>query len=231
MTQPQVPLDMTQSESHTFEGFIGSEGLVESLSSPEKLPQFTYLWGVKHSGKTHLINALAEELAKRGTAHVSLDASMLHDADVFDHLPEGLDFLLLDDVQVLQSHVEGEVALFNVYNWCRDKQCQLVVSAGCSNRSEQWQLPDLRSRLTAGLTLHIEPLKGEHALHCLERQFSLNGIPIDKAVIDYLRTHQNTSFEHLYALFRQVASHSLVLKRKVSVPLIKESLKQLKLSD
>lgn len=230
MTQPQVPLNLAHELPQTFASFIGNRSMVETLSDHQRLPQFTYLWGVSYSGKSHLLRALAEQLSEASTPHILLNASALTDTDVLDQLPGGLSYLLLDDVQALQSVSDGEVTLFNLYNACRAVNCRLVVTASCSARAEYWQLPDLRSRLTSGLTLYIEPLSGGEALGCFKQQFITYGIPLDQAVIEYVAKHQNTSFDHLFELFRQLASQSLVMKRRVTVPLVKETLAGMKLS-
>ena len=230
MTQPQVPLNLAHELPQTFARFTGNQALVETLSDHQRLPQFTYLWGVPYSGKTHLMRALAEQVAESSLPHMLLDAAALNDADVLDQLPGGLNYLLLDDVQTLQGVSDGEVALFNVYNRCRSANCRLIVAASCSARSELWQLPDLKSRLTSGLTLHVEPLSGDQALECFKQQFIACGIPLEQAVIEYVKNHQNTAFDQLFELFRQLASQSLVKKRKVTVPLVKETLAGMKLS-
>ena len=66
--------------------FIGSQSLIDTLADFTRLPQFTYLWGMRHSGKTHLLNALSAELDGDGVAHLMLDASALTDGDVLDQL-------------------------------------------------------------------------------------------------------------------------------------------------
>lgn len=230
MTQPQVPLNLAHELPRTFARFTGNNALVKTLSDHQSLPQFVYLWGERYSGKTHLMQALADQLDQDSVAHLLLDAVALADGDVLDQLPGGLSFLLLDDVQALQQVSDGEVALFNVYNRCRAADCHLVVAANCAARSEGWQLPDLRSRLTSGLTLHVEPLSGDDALDCFKQQFEACGIPLDQAVIDYVKNHQNTAFDQLFELFQELASQSLVMKRKVTVPLIKETLAAVKFS-
>jgi DnaA family protein len=231
MTQPQVPLELWPQGSQSLQNFMGHPTLVEALSEHLTLPQFVYLWGEHCTGKTHVVRAFEQHLSESGHTYLSLDDGMLADLDVLSQLPDGLEFLLVDDGHQLQNITGGEVALFNTYNQCRAVGCRLLITADCSNRSDRWQLPDLRSRLNSGLTFHLDQLTGEAALSCLQQQFRLAGIPLDPAVTEYLRNHQNTRFQHLYRLFRHLASESLVRKRKVTIPLVRETLEQMAISE
>jgi DnaA family protein len=230
MTQVQVPLQFFKKDSFTFDEFVGNQSVVESLAHHDKLPQFTYLWGEKFSGKSHLLAALENRLAINNKIYLSLDAEMIKDHDVTNNLPEQLAYLLINDVNQLQFDNTGELALFNLYNWCRSRDCRLIISAISSPRSELWQLPDLKSRLNSGLVLALKPLKGDLALDCISQQFVKHGIPLEPSVVNYLKTTQNTSYQYLYPLFLQIAAESLALKRKVTVPLVKKAIQDYQVS-
>ena len=230
MTQVQVPLQFFKKDSFTFDEFVGNQSVVDSLTHYEKLPQFTYLWGEKYSGKSHLLVALENRLAINNKIYLSLNAEVLKDHDVISNLPDQLAYLLISDVNMLQSDNTGELALFNIYNWCRSRDCRLIVSANSSPRSGLWQLPDLQSRLNSGLVLAIKPLKGDSALDCISQQFINHGIPLEPSVVNYLKTTQNTSYQYLYPLFLKIAADSLTLKRKVTVPLLKKAIQSYQIS-
>jgi len=231
MTSKQVPLQLNNSLRYVFVDFIANETAVEALRNFQKLPQFTYLWGDVSSGKTHLLGALEHELRTAQLSNLMLDADMISDKDVFNNIPDNLAFLLLDDVDKLKSDSTFELDLFNMYNLCRSQGTKLLVSSAVSPRSTDWQLPDLKSRLNSGLLLTLESLKGELALECIKRQFFNYGIPLDLTVINYLKTTQNTSYQYLYKLFLYLASESLKLKRKVTIPLVKKAIQDIEISN
>ncbi len=227
MSQQQATLTFQPIDDQSFDQFIGNDAVVKVLQEPENLPQFCYLYGPKFSGKTHLLAALTGVLQQANIAHFSLAASQLQQHDMTAVLPQNLQFLLVDDVDVLVASEQGELALFNLFNYCKSQSIKLLVSASLHTRDDRWQLPDLVSRLSSGLTLNLEPLKGEQALACLQQQFELNGIPVDAAVLQYLQAHHSSRFTELFKLFVEVAAESLKYKRKVTVPLIKQVLKNL----
>ncbi len=224
MNQSQLPLPLNKKLSCLFDDFIGNEEVVDALNRFEQLPQFTFLWGVKYSGKSHLMSALDHSLETTNSTYLVLDSSMISDVNLLNNLPNGIECLLINDVDLVARNPDGELALFNLYNYCLAHHCKLVVSSSISARSDEWQLPDLKSRLNSGLVLTLEILKGDLALQCIEQQFELNGIPLEPAVVRYLKTTQNTSYSYLYQLFMRLSTETLKLKRKLTVPLIKKAL-------
>ncbi|MGJ8664670.1 MAG: HdaA/DnaA family protein, partial [Marinicella sp.] len=154
-----------------------------------------------------------------------LDSLVLKQVDVTSILADDLQFLLLEDVDLLMSDHAGELALFNLFNYCKNNSIKLVVSSLVHPKDNAWQLPDLISRLNSGLTYALEPLNGSDAMTCIAKQFSLNGMTLDKTVIHYLQTHYSSSYPALFRLFLSVSTQSLKLKRKVTVPLIKQAIK------
>ncbi len=226
MSQQQATLPFNQQSTQNFKQYIGNDSVVETLQQPQSLPQFVYIWGNSYSGKTHLLNALEGYLTEAKVVCLAVDAIYLTQVELVQVLPQGLAYLLLDDVHKLAGEAASEVALFNLFNHCKAKGVTLIVTASAHSKSTVWQLPDLISRLNSGLTLKVESLQGEMALYCITRQFEINGIPLEPAVIQYLQTHHSSDYAELYRLFLQVSIESLKLKRKVTVPLLKQIMQQ-----
>jgi len=226
MSQQQATLPFNQLSAQNFNQYVGNDAVVETLKQPQSLPQFVYIWGATYSGKTHLLNALEDVLIETKLVCLAVDAMYLTQVELVQVLPKGLVYLLLDDIQNLAGEHAAEVALFNLFNHCKANGITLLVSSTIHSKSTVWQLPDLISRLNSGLTLKVKSLQGQMALSCIARQFEINGIPLDPAVIQYLQTHHSSDYTELYRLFLKVSSESLKLKRKVTVPLLKQIIQQ-----
>lgn len=224
MTQPQVPLQLNTKGTCQFEDFIGSKEVVDSLLHYQHLPLLTYLWGSAFAGKSFLLSALCNHLQKNNQKVALVAAMNILDHGLIEYLLTDYDFLLVEDISQLSGNLAYETALFNLYNACQSQKVKLVVTAECSQRDALWQLPDLRSRLSSGLVLSLEVLKGDDALLCIKQLFSQSGMPLEDAVINYLKTTQNTSLSNLYPLFKQLTIDTLKLKRKVTIPMIKQAL-------
>lgn len=206
----------------TLADFIGHETVVEALGQPTRLPAFTYIWGCEHTGKSHLLHALAANLEQNNEPHMLLNAQQIGGMDWAAVLPVSIEFLLLDDAGILAGNEAHEIALFNGFNHCRAANIKLILTSHVQARDPQWQLPDLRSRLQSGLGFTLSPLQGDQALQCMQQQFHLNGIKLDPAVMQYVQAHHRSSYPQLYQLFTRLAAASLSLKRKVTVPLVKQ---------
>ena len=226
MKQLQATLPFSSMAQPTLADFIGHDTVVEALNQPNQLPAFTHIWGGKHTGKTHLLLSLAALLEQHNIPHLLLDGNQIGSLDWAAVLPDSMAFLLLDDVGEMAGQEDHEIALFNGFNHCRSAHIKLVLSSHIQARDPQWQLPDLRSRLQSGLGFTLEPLQGEQALLCMQQQFRLNGIKLDPAVMQYVQAHHRSSYPHLYQLFTRLAAASLALKRKVTVPLVKQVMQE-----
>ncbi len=231
MNQTQVPLQFSHKDTYKFSDFIGSAEVVRSLINYQNLPPFTYLWGPRFAGKTFLTLALLEHLKSDGYGVVVVDALKILDQELVEHLLDTVDFLLVEDVCQLNANMTNETALFNLYNACTARQKKLLVTATLPQRSDDWQLPDLKSRLNSGLILSLDVLKGDDAVECIRKQFATHGMPMDEAVINYLKTTQNTSLANLYPLFERLSLNSLKLKRKVTIPMIKDVIADIQQSE
>ncbi len=224
MSQRQAILPFNHRAPDELNQFIGNDAVLSVLKTPVELPQFVYLWGVQYTGKTHLLQAVENLFLAAKKTVFSLPAVQLLSTDLVAVLPAEMDCLMLDDVHTLAASTEGELALFNLFNHCKSRHIKLLVTANMHPKDNAWQLPDLVSRLTSGLTLMLEPLKGQAAFDCLEKQFEYYGLPLDEPVMHYIKTHCSSAYSELYKLFLLVAGESLQLKRKVTVPLIKHAL-------
>lgn len=226
MSLLQDTLPFKRLSAKTFDHYMGNVSVVNVLQEPDKLPQFCYIWGEEFSGKTHLLDALCDQLNINNTQYLMLESSTLIDGDITAVISGNVKFILVDDVDHMIGVESNEVALFNFYNYCKSEAINLVVTAAVHPKDPAWVLPDLISRLNAGLTLALEPIKGQAAIDCIAKQFSLNGMPLDTSVIHYLQAHYTSTYPALFRLFLSVSSESLKLKRKVTVPLIKQAIKE-----
>lgn len=230
MTQ-QAALPFKNQSVNDFAHFNGNPAVVEVLKAYQQLPQFTYLYGTQYSGKTHVLNALEQWLSEHSQTVFLVQGESLMQLDMSMAMPKGLCFVVVEDIDKLAGKPAGELALFNFFNHCKNNRIHLLVSSCIDANHESWDLPDLRSRLNSGLTLKLKPLVGEQAFVCLAQQFKFNGIPVEKAVIQFLQTHFSSSFPKLYRVFLELAVTSLQQKRKVTVPLVKSVIAQQSAAD
>ena len=145
-------------------------------------------------------------------------------AEIFQNLAS-LDTVCIDDLQLMLAHEDWETALFNLINECQQSNCSLILSLG-GNRpiEENTELPDLLSRIKRMEFIELHAVQDEFFNQAIDFVAQQLDIKIEKAELDFLLKHQTRKFSllvnNIIALDKQAAS----LKRKITIPLIKETL-------
>lgn len=173
-----------------------------------------FLWGEVGTGKSHLLRAWCRAT---GAAPVA-------------PLPEPPHALVVvDDVDRLDG--EDQIRLFSLINAAREGDgrvlatgpvppAQLIDLPGLNFR------PDLATRLAQGLVFRLHPLSDADKRAALCVRAESRGLRLPDEVVRYLLTHCRRDLPHLLTLVDLLDTHSLSLKRPVSLPLLKEILQR-----
>ena len=182
--------------------------------------------GAEGSGKSFLMQAICNELSSPGKqfAFIPMNKAINMGVEIFQNLAS-LDAVCIDDLQLILSREEWETALFNLINECQQSNCSLILSFGGNQSLEDiTQLPDLLSRIKRMEFMKLQAVQDEflnQALDFVSQQLDIN---LEKAELEFLLKHQTREFsllvDNLMVLDKQAAS----LKRKITIPLIKETL-------
>ena len=182
--------------------------------------------GEKGSGKSFLMQAICNELSssEKQFAFIPMKKALNMGVEIFQNLGS-LDTVCIDDLQLTFANQEWETALFNLINECQQSNCSLILSLGGTQPVEESiVLPDLLSRIKRMEFLPLHAVQDElfnKAIVFVAQQLE---IKIDNAELEFLLKHQTRVFsllvENIITLDKQAAS----LKRKITIPLIKETL-------
>ncbi|MDC3372213.1 DnaA/Hda family protein [Gammaproteobacteria bacterium] len=228
-TQLIFPFQVNQKAS--FESFFcspGNSGLMSRLSDlvVSKNASELIINGAEGSGKSFLMQAICNELSSPGKqfAFIPMNKAINMGVEIFQNLAS-LDAVCIDDLQLILSRGEWETALFNLINECQQSHCSLILSFGGNQSLEDiTQLPDLLSRIKRMEFMKLQAVQDEflnQALDFVSQQLDIN---LEKAELEFLLKHQTREFsllvDNLMVLDKQAAS----LKRKITIPLIKETL-------
>jgi DnaA family protein len=223
------PFQINQKAS--FESFFCSPDNIELMSRladlvASKNADELIINGAEGSGKSFLMQAICNELSssEKQFAFMPMNKAINMGVEIFQNLAS-LDAVCIDDLQLILSREEWETALFNLINECQQSNCSLILSFGGNQSLEDiTQLPDLLSRIKRMEFMKLQAVQDEflnQALDFVSQQLDIN---LEKAELEFLLKHQTREFsllvENLIALDKQAAS----LKRKITIPLIKETL-------
>ena len=228
-TQLIFPFQVNQKAS--FASFFCSPDNIELMSRladlvASKNTDELIINGAEGSGKSFLMQAICNELSSSGKqfAFIPMNKAINMGVEIFQNLAS-LNAVCIDDLQLILSREEWETALFNLINECQQSNCSLILSFGGNQSLEDiTQLPDLLSRIKRMEFMKLQAVQDEflnQALDFVSQQLDIN---LEKAELEFLLKHQTREFsllvDNLMVLDKQAAS----LKRKITIPLIKETL-------
>ena len=182
--------------------------------------------GEEGSGKSFLMQAICNELssAEKQFAFIPMKKAFNMGVEIFQNLGS-LDVVCIDDVQLIFKTQDWETALFNLINECQQSNCSLMLSLGGTHLLKKSViLPDLLSRIKRMEFVALNAVQDESFNQAIDFVAQQLDIRIEKAELEFLLKHQIRKFsllvENIIALDKQAAS----LKRKITIPLIKETL-------
>ena len=181
--------------------------------------------GEEGAGKSFLMQAICNELSSSGKqfAFIPMKKALNMGAEIFQNLAS-LDAVCIDDLQLMFANEDWETALFNLINECQQSNCSLILSLGGSQPLENTKLLDLLSRIKRMEFIALHAVKDKSFNQAIDFVAQQLDISIEKAELDFLLKHQTRKFsllvENIIDLDKQAASS----KRKITIPLIKETL-------
>lgn len=199
----QLLLDIQPAPAPTLENFVPGRN-AEALHSlylaatGKADVRFIYLWGAGASGKSHLLHACSE-LAKQ----------------------HGVAIVIADDVQRLDE--EAQIALFNTYNRLREGGGALIA-AGEAAPMQMGLRDDLATRLSWGLVYQLQPLSDEEKAQALKAHADERGMKLPDEVLEYCLRHLRRDLRTLMATLDALDEWSLIAKRPVTLPLLRQML-------
>lgn len=196
------------------------------------------LYGAEGSGKTYLLEAIAEELRLSYpdlnivflSAEAFLNEFVRHirtkQMQKFREQYRQVDVFIIDDVQALSSSPQCQTELKHTLSTLRQENKQILLSC---NRLPS-QIPSLNKTLTSkmesGLSLDIPSPDEETCKRLLERKARQTGILLSQSVSAYLARHLPPNITQLEAALTRLGAHSSLMGEAISLELVQRLLGQ-----
>lgn len=190
--------------------------------------RFTYLWGNKSSGRSHLLQACCHHAHSQNLSAIYLPLAQLPMVSLEEVL-EGLEHLslvCLDDVDSVAGQKGWEEIIFHFYNRIRDSQNggRLLVAGSALPKDLPFSLPDLASRLAWGVTFFLHPLTDEERLEALQLRASQRGFILPTEVGHFILRRCSRNMTDLFDLLAMLDQASLTNQRRLTIPFVKSVL-------
>jgi DnaA family protein len=128
-----------------------------------------------------------------------------------------------DDVEKLDE--AAQIGLFNAINAARESG-GAVLAAGNAPPAQLALREDLKSRLAWGLVYQLRPLTDEERAAYLRAEAARRGMQLPEEAVAWLMTRMRRDLRSLAAVLDRVDQVSLELKRPITLPLLREALKE-----
>jgi len=230
LISPQIPLQLEPRRPDRFEDFIPGPNK-NVLSAVQLLLDepggSLFLSGPDGSGKSHLLNALCHEARERGLAAFYIALKQLpEEAAASLQGLRILDLVCVDDLESVAGNPVWETALFSCFNEVRAAQGRLLISSQRPLASLNFHLPDLASRLAWGVRQNLRLPDDEGKLEILQQRARNLRIELPEDVQNYLLKYGKRDMASLLEALERLKNAAFVSKRKITVPLAREVLRE-----
>ncbi|HLS17566.1 MAG TPA: DnaA regulatory inactivator Hda [Paenalcaligenes sp.] len=220
----QLILDISPAPQPTLANYVVGTNQQALAALHECSPgRAIYLWGPQGVGRTHLLKAMAESHQGLYFSAFTPSAQLLRFTQDDTPLPT---LLAIDDVDLLNTAAQS--ALFGIYNRWRllqgSKQAFIILSAGAKAPLHLEIRDDLRTRLAWDLVFYLEQLSDEARAQAIQNRAQARGLQLSPEVIRWVLTHYSRNMSRLSALVDALDHHSLVRKRAITVPFLRQLL-------
>ena len=207
-------------ERRTFQESASNQMAVRAadavVAEPGRRYNPLYIAGPSGTGKTHLLNAIGNELAAHGngTSRVACVGAQLFIDELIAALQDGqierfraryraADALLIDDVQFVAGKERTQEELFHVFNHFHSAGKQLVLVSDVPPKAIEGLEDRLRSRFEGGLVAELEA--PDRALReKLFTRYLADAGEVDPALLQYLAERTVSSVRELIGVVHRL---------------------------
>lgn len=196
-----------------------------------------FLHGPSGVGKTHLINAIGNELyaATGGAMNVSLVSAQTFIDELIAALQEGTvdrwraryraaDVLIIDDIQFVAGKERTQEELFHVFNALYAERKQIIISSDRPPRELESLEDRLRSRFEGGLVAELHSPDRQLREKLYARYLSALHPPAEPGVVPYLAARPAGSVREIIGTVNRLVSAADIMGVPLSVAIAKAEL-------
>jgi len=190
-----------------------------------------FIYGKTGHGKTHLIQAVGNEIKKTGKK-VFYVTSERFAVDYFNSLQSGnansfkdkyrqYDVIIMDDVQFLATKEKTQEELFHLFNALHDTNKQIVFSSDMHPALLAGMEDRLRSRFAQGMIVDIPAPDLESRAAILKAKAAQNSIHLNDDVVEHLAQSIEGNIRELEGALNTILCQSQLLGRTLQIDEVK----------
>lgn len=197
------------------------------------------IYGGVGLGKTHLVQAIGNEIKKKlenkFVLYVSsekftsqfIEALKNNDVQKFTNLYLQVEVLIIDDIQFLAGKEKTQEIFFHIFNHLHQSGKQIIMTSDCPPRDLHGLTERLISRFKWGLTADIQIPDYETRVAIIHRKMQNDGMYIPDDVVEYVSYNVNTNVRELEGILVSLVAHASLNRKDIDLELTKQVLKHI----
>jgi len=239
-----APDAATLNPRYTFDTFVAGPSNQLAFAASQAAassypPKYNpvFICGGVGLGKTHLLHAIGhQQLANRPCARIiyisserfmneyvqAIRTGKMH--EFRRNYREGIDVLLVDDVQFLAGKESTQDEFFHTFNALHENHKQIVLTADRKPHEISDIADRLRTRFAWGLLADIEPPELEVRIAILRKKAAVEAVTLPDDVALYIATAIKSNVRELEGALIRLAAYASLSKRRIDLEFAKETL-------
>lgn len=211
---------------YTFDNFIvgSSNDLAHAAcqaiaANPGTKYNPLYLYGGSGLGKTHLMQAVGNEIIKRQPStrvlYTTTETFVSEFLDSIRFKKKGfsdkyrnVDVLIVDDMQFIANKEKTQDEFFHTFNDLHQNDKQIIISSDKPPKSIPTLTDRLRSRFEWGMTIDVQMPDYETRCAIVTAKAGLSNIELSADVVEYLATNFKTNIRELEGALNQLLAYA-----------------------
>jgi chromosomal replication initiator protein len=245
--KPKQSFESNLNSRYLFDNFIKGEGnqlaraAAGAISDNPGGTSFNplFLYGGVGLGKTHLIQAIGNQIAKnfpeKKVIYLSSDiftvefveSIQTNRVNEFSNFYRSMDVLIIDDIQFLIGKEKTQDLFFHIFNTLHQSRKQIILTSDKPPKDLKGLDERLVSRFQWGLTADIQPPELETRIAILKRKAETYGMLVSNEILEYIATNITSNIRELEGCLIKLLANVSLSSKEITFELAKKTVKEI----
>ena len=198
-------------------------------SQPATLYNPLFIYGNSGLGKTHLLNAIANEFKKnypdRSVVYAKseaftneiIEAIARGTTPAFREKYRKADLFLMDDIQFIAGKISVQEEFFHTFNTLYEAKKQIVLTSDRPPKDISTLDDRLKTRFEWGLTADVQPPEFETRIAIIMRKAESVGLDIPETVCEYIANRLKNNIRQLEGAVKKLRAFHLLENKPINI--------------
>jgi chromosomal replication initiator protein len=245
--KPKHTFESNLNPRYAFDNFIKGEGnelaraAAGAISDNPGGTSFNplFLYGGVGLGKTHLIQAIGNQIVKnfpeKKVIYLSSDiftvefveSIQTNRVNEFSNFYRSMDVLIIDDIQFLIGKEKTQDLFFHIFNTLHQSRKQIILTSDKPPKDLKGLDERLISRFQWGLTADIQPPELETRIAILKRKAETYGMLVSNEILEYIATNITSNIRELEGCLIKLLANVSLNSKEITFELAKKTVKEI----